>query len=179
MENQKRILIVEDSPTVVEHMKMLLKNSNVKVLNAGSEFGMMQSIESYGKVVDLILMDLTLKAENGMDLIRNLRDNDRYKDLPIIIITEHANKDLILEARKLKVKGYLKKPIEKETFLDRIYDVIGNVAMVPRKTNTGETDPPQAKEPAPSPPEEPSEPNETDTADTTEEASDEAPVTTE
>ncbi len=136
MENQKRILIVEDSPTVVEHMKMLLKNSNVKVLNAGSEFGMMQSIESYGKTVDLVLMDLTLKTENGMDLIRNLRSNDKYKTLPIIIITEHVSKDLILEAKTLEVKGYLKKPIEKETFLDRVYSVIGNVSMVPRKMNT-------------------------------------------
>jgi len=140
MENQKRILIVEDSPTVVEHMKMLLRNSNVKVLNAGSEFGMMQSIESYGKIVDLILMDLTLKAENGMDLIKNLRTNERYNDLPIIIITEHANKDLILEARKLKVSGYLKKPIEKESFLDRIYEVIGNVSLVPRQTDTGDVE---------------------------------------
>ncbi len=76
---KKRILIVEDSPTVVEHIKIMLKNSNVKVFNAGSEFGMMQSIESYGKLVDLILMDLTLKTENGMDLIRNLRANDKYK----------------------------------------------------------------------------------------------------
>jgi len=137
MENAKRILIVEDSPTVVEHMKMLLKNSNVKVLNAGSEFGMMQSIESYGKLVDLILMDLTLKTENGMDLIRNLRSNDRYKELPIIIITEHVSKNLILEARELKVRGYLKKPIQKETFLDRIYEVVGNVSIIPRNTDTG------------------------------------------
>ena len=140
MENTKRILIVEDSPTVVEHMKMLLKNSNVKVLNVGSEFGMMQSIESYGKLVDLVLMDLTLKTENGMDLIRNLRSNERYKKLPIIIITEHVSKNLILEARELKVRGYLKKPIEKETFLDRIYEVVGNVSMIPRNTNT-EPDP--------------------------------------
>lgn len=154
MENTKRILIVEDSPTVVEHMKMLLKNSNVKVLNAGSEFGMMQSIESYGKVVDLILMDLTLKTENGMDLIRNLRSNDRYKDLPIIIITEHVSKSLILEARELQVKGYLKKPIQKETFLDRIYEVLGNVSMIPRKTNTDSSDqaePEEAKEEEPVP----------------------------
>lgn len=136
MENQKRILIVEDSPTVVEHMRMLLKNSNVKVLNAGSEFGMMQSIESYGKLVDLILMDLTLKAENGMDLIRSLRSNEKYKNLPVIIITEHVSKDLILEAKSLEVRGYLKKPIEKETFLDRVYDVIGNVSMIPRQTET-------------------------------------------
>ena len=136
MENTKRILIVEDSPTVVEHMKMLLKNSNVKVLNAGSEFGMMQSIESYGKLVDLVLMDLTLKTENGMDLIRNLRSNDRYKELPIIIITEHVSKNLILEARELRVRGYLKKPIQKDTFLDRIYEVLGNVSMIPRNTNT-------------------------------------------
>ncbi len=139
MQDQKRILIVEDSPTVVEHMKMILKNSNVKVLNAGSEFGLMQSIESYGKIVDLILMDLHLKTENGMDIIRNLRKNEKYRNLPIIIITEHASKELILEARSLKVRGYLKKPIQKEIFLDRVYEVIGNVSIVPRKTDTGDS----------------------------------------
>ncbi|WP_430885978.1 response regulator [Fusibacter sp. JL216-2] len=142
MENQKRILIVEDSPTVVEHIKIMLKNSNVKVFNAGSEFGMMQSIESYGKLVDLILMDLTLKTENGMDLIRNLRANDKYKKLPVIIITEHVSKDLILEARNLEVRGYLKKPIEKDIFLDRVYGVIGNVSIIPKKTDTGDDSPP-------------------------------------
>ncbi len=114
---KKEILIVEDSPTVVEHIKIMLKNSNVKVFNAGSEFGMMQSIESYGKLVDLILMDLTLKTENGMDLIRNLRANDKYKKLPVIIITEHVSKDLILEARNLEVRGYLKSPSKKTYFL--------------------------------------------------------------
>lgn len=122
--DQKRILIIEDSPTVVEHMKMLLKSTPVRVLTAGSEFGMMQSIESYGKLVDLILMDLTLKTENGMDLIRKLRDNPKYSSIPIIIITEHASKNLILEARSLKVDGYLKKPIQREIFLERIGEAI-------------------------------------------------------
>ncbi len=139
MDGQKRIVIVEDSPTVVAHMKMMLKNSNVKVLNVGSEFGLMQSIESYGKLVDLILMDLTLKTENGMDLIRNLRSNEKYRELPIIIITEHASKELILEAKELKVRSYLKKPIQKDIFLDRIYEVIGNVSILPKNTDTGES----------------------------------------
>jgi DNA-binding response OmpR family regulator len=139
MDGQKRIVIVEDSPTVVAHMKMMLKNSNVKVLNVGSEFGLMQSIESYGKLVDLILMDLTLKTENGMDLIRNLRSNEKYRELPIIIITEHASKALILEAKELKVRSYLKKPIQKDIFLERIYEVIGNVSILPKNTDTGES----------------------------------------
>lgn len=139
MDGQKRIVIVEDSPTVVAHMKMMLKNSNVKVLNVGSEFGLMQSIESYGKLVDLILMDLTLKTENGMDLIRNLRSNEKYRALPIIIITEHASKELILEAKELKVRSYLKKPIQKDIFLERIYEVIGNVSILPKNTDTGES----------------------------------------
>lgn len=118
--NPKRILIVEDSLTVVEQMRLFLRNENYKVTHAGSEFGMYQMIEEYGKVVDLIIMDLTLKNENGLDLIDNLRKNEKYSKLPVIVVTEHAQVDFILRAKELQVSDYIRKPITKETFIKRI-----------------------------------------------------------
>lgn len=121
----KRILIVEDSPTIIEVMRIMLKEMNVKIQTAGSEFGMFQSIESFGKVVDLVIMDITLKSENGLDLIEKLRQNPLYANIPVIVVTDHAQKDFILRAKELNVLSYIKKPIEKEIFISRLVDAIG------------------------------------------------------
>ena len=125
MGEMKRILIVEDSPTVIEMMKLMLRDMNVKVQTAGSEFGMFQAIESFGKIVDLIIMDITLKSENGLDLIEKLRENPRYQTLPVIVVTEHAKTDFILRAKSLNVKSFIRKPIEKQIFLERLIEAIG------------------------------------------------------
>lgn len=121
---EKRILIVEDSPTVIEQMKLMLSEFNIKISTAGSEFGMLQHIEQYGKLVDLIIMDLSLKNENGLDLVDNLRKNDKFASIPIIVVTEHAKKDFILRAKDLKVSEYIKKPFTKDILINRISNVI-------------------------------------------------------
>lgn len=121
----KRILIVEDSPTVIEMMRLMLKDMNVKIQTAGSEFGMFQAIEAFGKTVDLVIMDITLKSENGLDLIAKIRDNPKYMELPVIVVTEHAQKDFILRAKSLNVKSFIRKPIEKGIFVERLVEAIG------------------------------------------------------
>ncbi len=130
MGEMKRILIVEDSPTVIEMMRLMLKDMNVKIQTAGSEFGMFQAIESFGKIVDLVIMDITLKSENGLDLIQKIRMNERYKELPVIVVTEHATKDFILRAKDLNVKSFIRKPIEKGIFIARLDEAIGIEALV-------------------------------------------------
>lgn len=125
MGEMKRILIVEDSPTVIEMMRLMLRDMNVKVQTAGSEFGMFQAIEAFGKIVDLIIMDITLKSENGLDLIERLRENPRYQTIPVIVVTEHAKTDFILRAKTLNVKSFIRKPIEKQIFIDRLVEAIG------------------------------------------------------
>lgn len=120
----KRILIVEDSPTVIEQMKLMLSEHDIKISTAGSEFGMLQHIEEYGKLVDLIIMDLSLKSENGLDLIDNLRKNIKFSTIPVIVVTEHAKKDFILRAKGLSVAEYIRKPFTKDTFIGRISNVI-------------------------------------------------------
>lgn len=125
MGEMKRILIVEDSPTVIEMMRLMLKEMNVKIQTAGSEFGMFQAIESFGKLADLVIMDITLKSENGLDLIAKIRENPKYAEIPVVVVTEHAQKDFILRAKSLNVKSFIRKPLEKSVFIERLEDAIG------------------------------------------------------
>lgn len=156
MGEMKRILIVEDSPTIIEVMRIMLKEMNVKIQTAGSEFGMFQAIESFGKTVDLVIMDITLKSENGLDLIEKIRLNPKYTDLPVIVVTEHAQKDFILRAKKLNVKSFIRKPIEKEIFISRLVDAIG---IEPLPMLYKPTPKPDVEPPAPTDASEPDEEN--------------------
>ncbi|WP_432665499.1 response regulator [Wukongibacter baidiensis] len=123
MLKDKKLLIVEDSSSFRLLIKAMLKDTGATVFEAGSQFGMYQAIDQYGEVVDLIIMDLTLKFENGLDLIKNLKSQHRYRDIPVIIVTQDISKANIIEAKKLGVKHYIKKPFNKSILLDRIKDI--------------------------------------------------------
>lgn len=123
MLKDKRILIVEDSISFRQIIKTMLKDTGIIISEAGSEFGMYNLIDEYGKLVDVIIMDLSLKYENGLNLIEKLRETDRYKNIPVIIITQHTSKRYVFEAKKLGVKHYIKKPINKSILIERITEV--------------------------------------------------------
>ena len=117
---EKVVLIVEDSPTVKYEVRMLLEQKGIKVFEAGGEIGLFNQIEQYGRMVDLIIMDLTLKNENGLDLTQKVKDNPEYATIPILILTEHADAKNVLKAREMGVAGYVLKPIKREEFLEKV-----------------------------------------------------------
>ncbi len=120
----KTVLIVEDSLTVKYQVRLLLQQIGLTLLDAGGEIGLFNQVEQYGKLVDLIIMDLTLKNEDGFDLIKKLRANPRYSSIPIVILTEHADVSKVITARQLGVEGYIRKPIIRDDFLKKIKETL-------------------------------------------------------
>ncbi len=121
----KKVMIVEDSATVRFQVGALLETIGVKMVEAGNEIGMFNMIEEYGECVDLIIMDLTLKHENGFDLIKKLKSSERYMNIPVLVLTEHADREYVLKARNLAVAGYLRKPIQKDKLIERVSTILG------------------------------------------------------
>ncbi|MDF2615023.1 MAG: response regulator receiver protein [Clostridia bacterium] len=117
---QKVVLIVDDSPSIIRQVTLILQKSDIAVRQAGSEFGMLNAIEQYGRRVDLIIMDLTLKTEHGFDLIATLKDSLRFRSIPILVLTEHADVKNVLTAKQLGVNGYIKKPIDVNELLTQV-----------------------------------------------------------
>lgn len=124
MNMEKTILIVEDSLSIKYQVRMILQQIGLTLLEAGGEIGLFNQVEQYGKLVDLIIMDLTLKDEDGFDLIKKLRANPDYSSIPIVILTEHADAKSVMTARELGVEGYIRKPIVRDEFLKKIKQVL-------------------------------------------------------
>lgn len=121
--NKKKVIIVEDSPTVRYEVKLLLQKLNAELIEVGSEIGLFMKIDEYNQQTDLIIMDLMLKHENGLDIIEKLKAHEKHKDIPVMILSEHSEMQSVLKAKKLAVSAYIIKPINKDDFIKRVTSI--------------------------------------------------------
>ncbi len=118
------VLIVDDSVAIRKQVRAILEREGCQVREAGSEIGMLNAMEEYGQKVQLVLMDLNLNQSNGFDLIGRLREIEQYRDVPVVILTEHADREKVAIARMAGVKSYLVKPIDAALLVERIAQVL-------------------------------------------------------
>jgi two-component system, chemotaxis family, chemotaxis protein CheY len=118
------ILIVDDSKTMRQVIKKALVLSGFKIgecLEAGN--GREALIVLSSTWVDLILSDIHMPEMDGFGFLKALRENENWKDLPVVMITTEANEQRLQEAMALGARGYIRKPFTPEnirTFLSRV-----------------------------------------------------------
>ncbi|MCK5519990.1 MAG: response regulator [Candidatus Marinimicrobia bacterium] len=119
----KRVLTVDDSPT----MRRIIVNSLKKIGFEDiieAEHGLEGLEKLASNEVDLIITDWNMPEMNGEQFVKSLRDNDKYKDTPIIMITTRGMKDDVLTAVKMGVNGYVVKPFTPEILKQKLSTVI-------------------------------------------------------
>ena len=140
-ENGKKIvLIVDDSASIRAEVKVVLQKEGYVVRGVGGEIGMLNAIEEYGVMADLILMDLTLNNTDGFNLISIIRESKKYAQIPIIILTEHADRRNVETARNLDVHGYIVKPIQPELLKERVSNVLSKESNNENKEEVKESE---------------------------------------
>ena len=78
--------------------------------------------------IDLVLLDLSLQGdEDGLQLVKKLRQSDKWKALPVVAVTAHAFEIDKSVCFQYGCNGFLKKPIRKATLLEEIRRFIPSV----------------------------------------------------
>lgn len=116
----EKIMIVDDSPTVLKFVAFSLKKSGFTVVSACDGMDAIEKISNLEVSVDLIITDLNMPNMDGYTLISTLRENEQYKSIPVIILSsEDADRD---KERGLEVgaNSYLVKPFNAEVLLDEV-----------------------------------------------------------
>lgn len=124
MPASKRILLVNDNKKATQEIKDMFKNTGLRISTAGSEFGMFNSIEEYGKVADMVMLDLALKKGDSLTLLTKLRQNEKYQNLPVIILGESVEKETLLKMKEMRVHTMMKKPVNRDLLLQRIRTIL-------------------------------------------------------
>jgi CheY-like chemotaxis protein len=111
-EKKLRILIAEDFEENRVALKLILNHTGFDVIE--SQDGQ-QAIEAVRREKpDLVLMDITLPVIDGLQATREIRSDEKFERMPIIIISAHDDDEVRRQADEAGASGYISKPVEIE-----------------------------------------------------------------
>jgi DNA-binding NtrC family response regulator len=119
--NNLNILYLEDDKSLLLHTKDILDDfvKNVYAVNTSQEA--LEILEK--EKIDVIISDILLENENGIDFLRKIKD-EKNIDIPTIVTTAHTDTKYLLDAIKLKVENYIVKPINVKELLNTLHDIL-------------------------------------------------------
>jgi two-component system response regulator len=124
----KTILVVEDNPDDEALMLRALRKNGIAneivVARDGVEaldylFGEGQYAgRTAENVPELILLDLKLPKIDGLDVLKRLREDDRTKYVPVVVLTTSSEQRDIVESYNLGANSYVTKPVDFQEFME-------------------------------------------------------------
>lgn len=103
----KKILIIEDDTNLLANYQTELELRKFNVVSVTDGGKAVSAVEKENP--DLILLDIMLPNMNGIDILEEVRNNDKYKNLPVIMLTNYGDEENIRRSLELGALDYLKK----------------------------------------------------------------------
>ncbi|MCW8887070.1 MAG: response regulator [Motiliproteus sp.] len=124
----RKALIVDDTQTMRSVVRGCLKAIGIKeiveAVNGEEAYSIVQSQQ-----VNLIICDWAMPTMNGTELLKKLRENESYKDIPFLMLTGNADAELVSESMTLGVDAFVIKPFKPQTLCDKV------IAMLKKRTS--------------------------------------------
>lgn len=117
----KKILVVDDDRSITTMLESLLSAAGYTVLVAYDGLDAMVKVKSH--LPDVIILDVMMPEINGYDVCSNLKFDEQYKHIPIIVLTSREQE---LDPRIAKFMGidYMHKPIDRKILLEKIQNAL-------------------------------------------------------
>ncbi len=123
----RTILIIEDYPHIVEVLKMRLEAAGYKVLVAYDGFeGLKLAREKHPS---LIILDIMLPKMDGYKVCRFLKFDQRYKDIPVFVLTSRTKKSDQELGKNVGADEYFTKPYEPKQLMAKIDEYLSKPAV--------------------------------------------------
>lgn len=122
-----RILLLDDNPDILMLLDMMIRRAlgskPCQIISARDGVEGMALLEA-GQPPDLIITNLRMPYRNGLDFIRQVRDNDRWAQIPIVVISAEQSPKTLQAACNMGANGFVPKPFDYsaiKTALGRFY----------------------------------------------------------
>jgi two-component system response regulator VicR len=121
----RKILVVDDEPDILELIKDILK-SKYDVYTAKN---VKEAVSTLEKVkIDLIILDIMMPQIDGWDFLWMIRGSEKYREIPVIIVTARADAEDKLIGLKEGVKDYIVKPFLPNELINRVEEILKEMA---------------------------------------------------
>ena len=121
MKMKKKILVVDDEPDVRTYLKMLLNEAGFEVITAAN--GMEAFDQARRKKPGLIVLDLLMPKNTGIEFYRRMRKDKGLSETPVIIVSALASRNLAVK----QAAAVFDKPVDPDAFLAEVHRITGCV----------------------------------------------------
>lgn len=126
-----KIMVVDDSPTVVKFVSFSLKKSGYDVITACDGMDAIEKISNLSDEVSLVITDLNMPNLDGYGLIEVLRQNQQHADTPIIILTSEDGDDDRERGMEVGADSYLVKPFKASVLITEVSKYLNQTKWTP------------------------------------------------
>lgn len=114
---KKRILAVDDDVIILTRISGILrKDYDLVTVNSGMRALRYLELEK----PDLILLDIRMAQQDGIETLRKIREKEECKNIPVIMLTGVESRDIVVESAKLGICDYLLKPFSSLELVKRV-----------------------------------------------------------
>lgn len=118
-----RVLVIDDSPTIVALLRRMLRQNGFEVLEAGDAESGLEIARS--EPLHVVFLDIVLPGMNGFEALRRLRRDAATRDLPVIMISGNELATEQFYAQRIGADDFMKKPFSRSEVFARIERLLG------------------------------------------------------
>ncbi len=118
------ILVVDDRKSMRLTLRKMLKSLKMGKQLLFAENGKQGMDILFKQQCDLAILDWNMPVMNGIEMLQKIRNDDALRDLPVIMVTAEAERDIVAEVAETEISGYLLKPLTLKALDEKLHEAI-------------------------------------------------------
>lgn len=106
-----KVLVVDDSLMVRQQVKRALAKDGFEIVEAQDGVDALEKATATPEIA-LVICDVNMPRMGGLDFLESFRKEDRFKAVPVVMLTTEAHSDLVARSKTLGAKGWIIKPFK-------------------------------------------------------------------
>lgn len=119
----KTIVIADDEPHVLRSLEFILKKQGYRVVTAVNGEDALEKVHDNDP--DLVFLDIQMPKMDGNSVLRHLRDDPKYQELYIVMITAKGQEADRLNSLESGANEYVTKPYSPRKLVERVKEILG------------------------------------------------------
>jgi CheY-like chemotaxis protein len=124
MNQQPKVLIVDDEPFNVDYLHQELEDCNYRLITAFNGKEALEKIRKHQP--DIVLLDLMMPVLDGFAVLSEVKADNDLRDIPIIIVSAASDSRSIVKGIKQGADDYITKPVDSNLLLQKLKEYLGS-----------------------------------------------------
>ena len=120
-----RIMSVDDSKLIRMYVRNAAEQLGYEFLEAGDGREALKKVEAEQGKIDLVLLDWHMPEMEGLEVLKRLKADERYKHIPVLMVTTEVERASVIKAVEAGARNYLMKPFTQDKLVAKILESLG------------------------------------------------------